>query len=241
MPWRYTDDYVRFILAVLRECEGLHESIWAVDIFNEPLDFAQLPYPPIELRAFYLRVTRAIHARYPDLWCIYEVGPGGGYFGFTDLKPIPDPKVIYSLHFYNPGAFTHQGVDAALLQDASLTKEQKGNMKRYPGFYLGRWFDRDEIVRQLANVRKFQLKYDVPIYVGEFSCVSWAPVESTTRYLQDLVDVFEKYGWSWSYHCFRGWPGWNLDTEDGVLVKPKTGVETKRAPIIRKALEKNGK
>lgn len=240
--WNYREDYVKFLGALLRAAQPYKDALWAIDVMNEPLDFNQLPYPPVEFRQFFLDTVRDLRKIDRDVWFIYDVGPGGGYYGFRGLKPLPDPRIIYACHFYDPGAFTHQGVDASLLLDQGLMpKAVQGNMRRYPGVYHGRWFDKAEIERRLRPVIDFQRKYRTPIYVGEFSCVSWAPVESTTRYLQDLVDVFEKYGWSWSYHCFRGWPGWNLDTEDGVLVKPKTGVETKRAPIIRKALERNGK
>ena len=47
------------------------------------------------------------------------------------------------------------------------------------------------------------------IYAGEFSAVSWA--EGADRYLADLISLFEEYGWDWSYHAFREWPGWDVE------------------------------
>ena len=26
-----------------------------------------------------------------------------------------------------------------------------------------------------------------------------------------MTDIFEEYGWDWSYHAYREWPGWNLE------------------------------
>lgn len=50
----------------------------------------------------------------------------------------------------------------------------------------------------------------MPILVGEFSVVRWAPKEDAERYLADLVELFEEFGWSWCYHGLRDYHGWSL-------------------------------
>ena len=65
----------------------------------------------------------------------------------------------------------------------------------------------------LAPVREFQLAYNAHIHVGEFSAIRWAPDRSAFRYLRDCIDIFEEYGWDWSYHAYRERDGWSV--EDG--------------------------
>ena len=60
-------------------------------------------------------------------------------------------------------------------------------------------------------MRSFQEKYGAKIYVGEFSAVCWAP--DAEKYLEDVISVFEEYGWDWTYHAFREWPGWSVECE----------------------------
>ena len=63
----------------------------------------------------------------------------------------------------------------------------------------------------LAPVRAFQKKYGAKIYVGEFSAICWAPGAGV--YLRDCIDIFEEYGWDWTYHAFREWAGWSVEHE----------------------------
>jgi len=58
---------------------------------------------------------------------------------------------------------------------------------------------------------EFQQAYNVHIYVGEFSVIRWAPGDSGYQYLRDVIDLFEEYGWDWSYHAFREWDGWSVE------------------------------
>ena len=86
----------------------------------------------------------------------------------------------------------------------------------------------------------------VPFYVGEFSVIAWAPVDSAVRYLRDVTGIFNRHGWSWTYHAFREYPGWSLEHEDGVVrkdaaLKPvresargKVMKEAFRAPVVNK-------
>jgi hypothetical protein len=50
----------------------------------------------------------------------------------------------------------------------------------------------------------------VPIYVGEFSAARWTG-DSGNRYLEHCLEFFEEYGWSWTYHSWREWHGWNAE------------------------------
>ncbi len=237
------DAFIRYWTGIVERLTPYRDAIWGYDLFNEPLARAQLPYAPLEWRRMAINITKAIRKLDPDTWIIYEVGPGGGWRGFEDLRPLPDPKVIYSFHFYEPGAFTHQGIAATLLQDPGLlAKAQETTGVVYPGFIGGRYRDRNEMEESLKPVIDFQKKYGAPIFVGEFSVIAWAPVASAVQYLKDVTGIFQKYGWSWTYHAFREYQGWSLEHEDGVLVKDANLKEvgmSKRGEVILEALRAN--
>ena len=49
----------------------------------------------------------------------------------------------------------------------------------------------------------------IHIYVGEFSAIRWAP--GADNYLRDCIDIFEEYGWDWTYHAYREWDVWSVE------------------------------
>ena len=98
---------------------------------------------------------------------------------------------------YVPGEFTHQGVAG---RRTSVV---------YPGRVGDTPWNKDQLRRVLQPVRDFQLAYNVHIYVGEFSAIRWAP--GAADYLRDCIDLFEEYGWDWTYHAYREWDGWSVE------------------------------
>ncbi len=219
------------------------ETIWGYDLFNEPLDRTQLPCPPHEWRPLAVKIIRSIRSVDPDTWIIFETGPGSLFSGFKGLVPLSDTHVIYSAHFYNPQAFTHQGI--VKVQGTDLAKAMEKVNIRYPSFSNGVYRDKRQLEDVLKSADEFQAKWHVPIYVGEFSVVRWAPKESAVRWLRDVVDLFEARGWSWSYHAFREFNGWSLEHDEQFWLmgsptgpKPVT-YKTERAKVIKNALRKN--
>lgn len=69
----------------------------------------------------------------------------------------------------------------------------------------------------------------MPIYIGEFSCVRWAPNNSAYNYIRDCIEIFEEYNWDYDYFSFRTWNGWSVEHSTGyyddVLPTTKTGRE----------------
>ena len=159
--------------------------------------------PPAEGLPDYLgaqvRAAKAIRAIDPDRPIIFEVDHWDSAEGFKYLEPVDVPKVVYQVHMYHPGQFTHQGIHG---NPADVS---------YPGNISGQACDKNTLRQHLAPVREFQLAYNVHIYVGEFSAIRWAPDNSAFRYLRDCIDIFEEYGWDWSYHAYREWDGWSVE------------------------------
>ena len=54
-------------------------------------------------------------------------------------------------------------------------------------------------------------RHGARIYVGEFSAAAWAPGAET--YLRDCIELFEEYGWDWTYHAFRESRVWDVEME----------------------------
>jgi aryl-phospho-beta-D-glucosidase BglC (GH1 family) len=246
------------------------DVIWGYDLINEPLDRKQLPYPPKEWRGIAIKIIEAIRAIDDKTWIIYEPGPGGRFLGFKNLEPLPDKHVIYSGHYYFPHEFTHAGVRN--LAGTQLTEAMKNLNVTYPvkisDLKGSNWgmdiftgpplnlppdkctsWDKDFQKLILQSAVEFQKKYNVPIYVGEFSTVRWGDVTASIRYLREAIELFEEFGWSWSYHAFNGFTGWNAEHPEGKenywmqgmeIPKPAT-TETQRSKLLKKAFKKNSK
>ena len=173
--------------------------IWGYDLANEPVE-ENVGEDCLDWHDLAERAGKAIREVDPIRALIVEAPPWGGPSSLSDFTPINVSNVVYSVHMYEPSAFTHQGV----FQSSSPRYT-------YPGLIAGREWNRESLEGVLRPVMEFQKRYNVHIYIGEFSAIRWAPEGSGFRYLRDVIDIFERQGWDWSYHAFREWQGWSVE------------------------------
>ena len=172
--------------------------IYGYDLCNEPRQGnpRKRSYWQIQQSA-----AEAIREIDPEATIIMEADAMDAPDAFYYLSPLSLDNVVYQVHMYEPGTYTHQGL------------ESNPYGAEYPGTLPnGTTFNKAWLREQLAPVRAFQQKHHVRILVGEFSAICWAPGAET--YLKDLTDIFNEYGWDWCYMAFRAWGGWSLEHQE---------------------------
>ncbi len=189
------------------------DAVAGFDLLNEP----NPPWPDGRITSsaaiwdtLARRVLAAIRAEDAGVPIVLEGVAGGGPQGVPVLGAWADPALVYSLHFYLPHEITHQGVSARWAKAVSYPTDDDTPLRGTPA-YPGPW-NRERLKRELAGAAARGQRDGVPVHVGEFSCVRWAPGDSAARYVGDCLSLFAGFGWSWSYHEFRGWPGWDAET-----------------------------
>jgi hypothetical protein len=112
------------------------------------------------------------------------------------LKPIGDPRTVYTFHQYAPQDYTHQYPD-----------EQGNLVNTYPGEMDLDWdgtmdsLDRDWLAGLLSAVDEFRSAHDAPVAVNEYGLMRFEP--GAAEYMSDLMGLFEGLGinhafWSWT-------------------------------------------
>ncbi len=195
---RWADAFVETWRRIAARVKG-HPAIYGYDLINEP---KQTTFAPISYWEVQRRAAEAIRAIDPCTAIVVESNMAASAGTFRYLSPLAMDNVIYQIHFYGPMEFTHQGV-------ASYARKQKGEIPFWPDPSKG--WDRDYIRKAVKQARIFQEKHKCRIYVGEFSAVGYAP--GADQWIRDAISVFEEYGWDWTYHAFREWPGWSVPHE----------------------------
>ena len=203
-------------------------AIWGFDLANEPVE-SLVEEGCDDWHALAERAAKAVRAVDPARVLIIEPPDWGGPDGFRDFQPIDVSNVVYSVHMYVPGAFTHQTIHG-----------NEGG-RTYPGDIDGTRWDKARLEAALAPVIEFQRRFNVHIYAGEFSAIRWAPAGSACRWLADVIDIFEAHGWDWSYHAFREWDGWSVEHGPDRNDRAPAAAPTDRQLLLRKWYARNEK
>jgi formylglycine-generating enzyme required for sulfatase activity len=167
-------------------------GIYGYDLCNELNQTGPVLYDYWTIQRLAAEAIRAID---PETPIIIESNKKDSPLTFSYLSPLNLTNVIYELHMYEPGSYTHQGVAG----------EENFEIINYPR--EGR--DKTYLQQVLSAARAFETAHGAKIYVGEFSAPCWAGGVET--YLGDLIDIFGDYGWDWTYHAFREWKGWSVE------------------------------
>jgi len=176
------------------------KGIYGYDIMNEPWQNRRA-LPDCDYWNLQRRAAEAIREVDPDATIVIESNEWDSPGAFEYLKALDMDNVVYQVHMYRPGAFTHQGANGS-------ARPSVERLLSYPNKEKG--WDKDYLRRQLESVRKFQQRHNAKIYVGEFSACIYGP--GAGQYLRDCISIFEEYGWDWTYHSFREALWWNVET-----------------------------
>ncbi|MBR3084817.1 MAG: cellulase family glycosylhydrolase, partial [Kiritimatiellae bacterium] len=200
-------------------------AIYGYDLVNEPNQRGPAPFSYWEVQRLAAEAVREID---PDTPIIVESNLADRACAFRYLSPLAMDNVIYQCHMYQPTEYTHQGVAGSPATD-------DGRPLTWPGAFRGEVWDKDFIRRELAPVVEFQRRHGCRIYVGEFSAAAYAP--GAENYLRDCIELFEEYGWDWTYHAFREAPVWDVDMEGADIggLAPAAS-ETPRRRVLLDAL-----
>lgn len=224
----YQDHFLQVWDKLARRYKG-NKTVWGYDLANEPIVGDAAP-GLTDWRTLATRAAQVVRKIDPDHAIIVEAEAGQPFDQFKYFPPIPVRGVVYSIHLYEPGRYTMQGVGN--IADAPIGPA-------YPGIIGGVHWDKAQLAKVLQPVVDYQKHYGVAIYVGEFSAIRWAP--GAKQWLSDAIDLFEQNGWDWSYHAFREWQGWSVEYDADPKSTAPTPTPTDRETLLRAWFAKNAK
>ena len=209
---KYADAFVDTWRRIATRFKGNADAIYGYDLVNEPFQHGRAPFDYWSLQR---RAAEAVREIDPVTPIVFEANDQDTPSGFAYLSPLAMDNVVYQVHCYAPPGFTHQGV-GAFERGTKWPDPEKG-------------WDKEYVRRALEPVREFEKRHHARIYVGEFSAIAWA--EGADRYIADCIEIFEEYGWDWTYHAFREWNGWSVEHEgpDDRHMVPSSDNPRKRA------------
>jgi len=223
---KHRDDVIKYVDRMASRFAGRGTELVAFEVLSEALvavnHRARLPkeWPPLMRR-----IVSTIR-RHSDKWIIVTPGPGGFPRGYKNFRPLADSRIVYGAHMYEPHRFALQGVKNRPLGYV------------YPGRIGVRYWDKNQIAKKFAPLRRFQKRYNVPVWIGEFSAARWA--RGGERYLLDIVDLCRSYGWGWAYFNIGGFHAWDPSYDSTYPTEnkhpKKIGHRSKRWQTLRSVL-----
>jgi endoglucanase len=203
----FQDRFVRLWEEIVRRFQD-HPAVVAWELINEP----EPPDQDFEVwNQLYQRTVEAIRKIDPYHAIIID---SIGYARPENLRGLAksdDDKIIYSFHNYQPGPYHCQ--KRRELKDQSIYY--------YPGYIPhkrpaagqamdfdmahyepseGKFWNRRQLVEAFHEAYAFRDRYGVPIFCGEFGCVSDVPEMTDMIYLMDEISVFHEQGFHWTLY-----------------------------------------
>lgn len=230
--WRdftYQSQAIRFWKDLAQELKH-HPSIVAYDILNEPHprialvgkdDVGSPAYrqwlesvrgTEADLNRFYGDVVTAVRSVDKVTPLILEAGAFAAAAAMKDLKPLDDPAVLYSFHFYEPWNYTTFRVNRKQFAYPDRMPNGWSVEQGTQAWTAQYWQERLQVIWEWQQTNKVGSDR---ILVGEFGCDR--RVSGARAYLSDLIRIWNDRDWHWAFYAYRedGWMGMDYELGTG--------------------------
>lgn len=203
------NDYVTFWSALAQHLNQYDPNMVFLEILNEP-DYEKDPQQWIDLQN---RLVTAIRAGAPAD-TIVATGPVTPIGGLLQLKPVADPNVIYTFHFYEPFTFTAQGKadvpDLASLKDlpypwsstpcaTAIAALTNADAKKTAQEYCNEQWDAAKLDTDVQKAANWAHQNNAHVFVGEFGADSRSEVPADrVQWFEDVYNIWQKYQIPWT-------------------------------------------
>lgn len=185
VPENRRQDFIDRWAGMARHVRDLPAEAVMYDFINEPAGMRWDRY-----NAFMKEVTAAVRAADPVHPITVEFGGGWAQPEDADMtEPTGDENTIYQYHFYGPHT------DDVHRQDLWYPRYEPAEerFRSYEG-----WEE-----RMLSPVR-FGIRHRKELMHGEFGISFLGPDEAPRRWLEDVLDIHEKYRMHWNWWNYSG-------------------------------------
>ena len=170
------------------------------EVLNEP----NTDLTPERWNALLPLALQVIRETNPERRVVVGTAEWGGIGAMDRLELPDDDRLIFTFHYYEPFAFTHQG--AEWVDGADEWLGTTWNPAR----------DGAAVQRDFDAVARWATEHDVTVLLGEFGAYSRAPLNSRSAWTAFVRREAERRGFAWTYWEFDAGFGaftdgqWNL-------------------------------
>jgi endoglucanase len=212
-------DFVSFWGRLAWELGATDPALVFFEPVNEPI-FSLLPQ---RWRGVEAKLASAVRSAAPHHTIVTSGTNWSSLDSLLAHRPLDDPNVLYTFHFYEPYLFTHQGapwnsgwttdvrdVPYPLTHDAVTARLDPAS----PHFRsvvreAATCYDAACVDRRIRAAAEWAARHGVPVWVGEFGCYPRvAPRECVLDWFRDVRTAMERHG--------IGWAVWSYDEELGL-------------------------
>lgn len=210
------DQFIMLWRILAKHFVGRDPDRFFFELMNESEE--QDPYRWIGIESATVKAIRAIDQRHTI------IASGAQYDSLGDLlttETIDDANIIYTFHFYEPYAFTHQGATwgstewnyfrnipypSSPSQIAELMKSIPDDAARYHLYLYGaEGWNASSILQRIAFAAAWGRERHVPVICNEFGAYrDTAPRDARARYLHDARVALEQNGIGWAMWDWSG-------------------------------------
>ncbi len=209
--------YPKLLTSMAKFLKKFKQTEVALELMNEPIAPGPETCPKdFDWDSWQQKFYLAARAGSKDLTLVLTGACWGGIQGLLAVKTINDPKLIYSLHNYDPMEFTHQGAtwtgpEQWYLHDMPYPPTNDAVAKLLPGIlynipnaaqkqqyrsvledYGRSMYGRSHMQKVLGQAKDWAKRNHARIFLGEYGVLGdVAPPQDKTVWLRDMREVAE--------------------------------------------------